>query len=1329
MTMSRNSRRGVTRYRRRWPRLLSGLGLAALVFATVGDRGIAAVTGGIDPLDLLSLQTRPNAIVVLDSSGSMGSTLSNAGIGPGDHTSAKMYLAKQVLKTVIQNNQATVNFQFGKYRNTNITRASRAYIYTSTATRAVDGSMDADVGSLRFGGTFTNASGQTERILTTSTYYVNRSFKYANGGDTECASAPAFTGPTWTAPAGDWRDAPPYIDVWYRANSSCGTTSQTSYFARFYFRGVSYNDDSGASCGGYDPLTGIADCTNLTEFSLIAPFLDPEVTPTATDGSTPADTTAVKTAGFTPIANSLADIKGTFDSTVWPTIASYTPKPRTFVIFVTDGDDTCAGQSSNDDNALEAAYRAQLLRQGNGTDPENEVTVFVIAFGAGLSKTRANWIAWGGSGMTRTPTGTGDQTRWASAPASKAGCATCFDAFVAADADQLAAVLQAAIDAGQSSGTFSDQQSITESIYEYSALASCTPAACDPLNPETRYNSSIPVLLQTTFDMPAFDGHLNAFRNEAGAALKIWDAGQKLADRIASTSLATEAYTFQELNGDATATTIATSGARIKRRVYTTRRLGVSSFLDGTDSAIVSNLTTASFVPAEQTTLWPPGNGTPSACTTTSCVDPVCSSTACPVGVLDTALGLAAASYADVAAVRAAFPGVCTAAASGAALPAACSRKDFAIKEARQILLARVAGATLDTDSDLAVRANVLGCQANTAPCLRFRTRPWIMADSTLSAPGVVAPPLQANPKTHLGEYQIYRDGIRDGSGHAVNGYSSGFGLRNPDKDGQPGSQADTALKPNMTLVLHPTNEMLHAFRGGPCPAGCTETGGEELWAFVSYDQLGKLKERLTKTQTRTDHTYMFAAPVRFADVFVPGNFSMTIGGVPVSGNGVWRTVALIGRGIGGKYLTALDITTPGRLTDASLTGPAPIHLWTRGNPDTQNGLTSGTKNNQSGNTAATYDYNAYALMGETWSVPTISFVTAADNETRRKSNGVEFVAFVGSGFSAISTEGSTFYALDVLTGDVIGTNAGDGYVNVGDRSGMGFENAIVANPAAFSPLQLRKGFVGHPASSETTYLYVGDVHGRFHRFKTSASDMQHVVFGDLGSNQPVGNAAALLYYRGTEAAEKPHVFVETGNDRRVAPYPPGTTPPFRMYGFRDDDLTTDADTSDGVDGPAKVLFTIDFPDNFRGTTQPATAYDANDPPNGRVFFVGTRFNPPGAPSPFEAPVPPPCVSSFDSILFAVGAESGGAAYDFGGSEYYKMSGQRVQGVRVAGGQLVLDTGLQAQNPPPPPAPPVVLPPVPSPISNVRFGSSQTNNNGLPIPGTMPFISGSTTCR
>ena len=52
--------------------------------------------------------------------------------------------------------------------------------------------------------------------------------------------------------------------------------------------------------------------------------------------------------------------------------------------------------------------------------------------------------------------------------------------------------------------------------------------------------------------------------------------------------------------------------------------------------------------------------------------------------------------------------------------------------------------------------------------------------------------------------------------------------------------------------------------------SGCTETGGEELWGFVPFDQLNSLRLRpANEPQGRANHVYTLARGIRFADVFV----------------------------------------------------------------------------------------------------------------------------------------------------------------------------------------------------------------------------------------------------------------------------------------------------------------------------------------------------------------------------------------------------------------------------------------------------------------------------
>jgi hypothetical protein len=102
-------------------RRVGAFGLAALLaLALAGDRGRAATVPaaiyGQDPLEILELKVRPNVVIVLDSSGSMGQTTTGSGDPRrGDHPRAKLFQAKTVLNQIIADNQDKVNFMMSQY--------------------------------------------------------------------------------------------------------------------------------------------------------------------------------------------------------------------------------------------------------------------------------------------------------------------------------------------------------------------------------------------------------------------------------------------------------------------------------------------------------------------------------------------------------------------------------------------------------------------------------------------------------------------------------------------------------------------------------------------------------------------------------------------------------------------------------------------------------------------------------------------------------------------------------------------------------------------------------------------------------------------------------------------------------------------------------------------------------------------------------------------------------------------------------------------------------------------------------------------------------------
>jgi hypothetical protein len=1107
-----------------------------------------------------------------------------------------------------------------------------------------------------------------------------------------------------------------------------------------------------AECGGADNSTSLNTLTKLELLYDSTTGLPSGVDATTVPrldvaGMTPTTNGGLRLGTGSPITNALGAALTYFRNNVL-TAAGTTKRPlaaqgkqKQFVILIVDADDpdfTLAQQKTaayalwNNTLPTLPSCTSSCGTLGDLTGAQwadaNRIELVVVPFGAastGLTQATMDAIAAAGSGMNPSNT-TCDSD------------GTCRSAPIANSYDELLAALRTAVFAGSGTGTFSDQQSVTETLFEFGSLA--TPSK-DPLDPFERYAVAIPVLLQSTFELPDFKGHLNAVRrNNAGTPSDpdddfqevVWDAGSKLYERVSSTTKAgaattdlgrmnpTLSYGFSTLYGDGTTTNIKTSTALIRRRIYTTTQNGVNS------NYTVANLLAADFTTTlagasggmQRVALWPPSRGTVDLA---SVAPTATGTTASPIrGQLDSAMGFDA--WTTVAQVQAAVPGAC----EGTGLHAECTSDPLprAKREAREIILAHIAGARVKTTNGVAVRSSGE---------LQYEVRPWIMVESTLASPGVVTPPLLAGPDTgELGadEYKHYRDGLRvSGTLAAYNGVLNGLGLRNPDRldasasdSTQDAATADLELKPSMSVVYHSTNQGLHAFRAGPCPTPSSgsgisaasipcsgEDGGEELWAFIPYDLLYKLPS-LTIAQTRSSKQYLLAAPVRFSDVFVPGSGSWN----GTTFTGVWRTILYFGRGQGGKFFTALDVTTPGPFTRHSLGTTEPIVVWNRGNPDTTKGILTGAggvMNN--GNT----DYAAYLKMGETWSVPALGYVDSTNF-------GTNFALFLGSGYSDVAGEGKTFYVLNALNGNVLQS------FDIADNGSVPAQtpvlsNFLVANAVGYgedddgnSPAGYR--FIGNPITVKTTKVYFGDLHSRIWRYNANAPSTAPTVFfqPDIATvgNQPFATAVSVLQNRpDTSVPGDILVFAEAGHDRRVAL---DAAKPFKAYALKDNGTTGD------------IVFSNDFPTDYRGTVQPASAFaGTTSPPTPVVFYAGIKFNANTT----------TCIPTFDSILMALKgtttvANTPEAAFDLkatGDDSFIELTGTKIQAIRVSGeGSLVIDQGLSAQDVPPPPGVPVPTVTIPGSSGLVRVGLTPGTQDYKDLASTtVPYRVGSQVCR
>jgi hypothetical protein len=373
----------------------------------------------------------------------------------------------------------------------------------------------------------------------------------------------------------------------------------------------------------------------------------------------------------------------------------------------------------------------------------------------------------------------------------------------------------------------------------------------------------------------------------------------------------------------------------------------------------------------------------------------------------------------------------------------------------------------------------------------------------------------------------------------------------------------------------------------------------------------------------------MLAAGLRFADVFVP-EAPFTIENRTY--NGRWRRVLVFGRGLGtrgsfGKYYTALDITTPGPFTISSLDTQLPDVWWSRGNPDIPT-IGSTTTNGSLG------DATLFQDMGQTWSVPVVSRVNPANNSNSRLSLGREYVVYTGSGYGEVASEGTRFYEMDAITGDIIAS------VDVFDSAGPlpaptpspNFDafNALVAPPTVYIPAQTVAGlYLPNPAGSLTDRVYIGDIHGRMWRFDSDASMTNKAsacsaptswcqLLADLGRGQPIAAPAATMNL-GT-----PYVFFGTGNDVRVLTASPApASGPFEVMGIQDN----------GTPPTTVTGFPVLLPSKFRNTTPVRTAFLGVGQ---SALFSPTRFN----------PAVTQCVSSFDTTILVISATNGNTVYE-----------------------------------------------------------------------------------
>ncbi len=263
---------------------------------------------------------------------------------------------------------------------------------------------------------------------------------------------------------------------------------------------------------------------------------------------------------------------------------------------------------------------------------------------------------------------------------------------------------------------------------------------------------------------------------------------------------------------------------------------------------------------------------------------------------------------------------------------------------------------------------------------------------------------------------------------------------------------------------------------------------GEELWGFIPYNLLPKLKN-MWAVDSSTGTRYFSR------DIYVDGSPVAADAYIDADGNGSkeWRTVLICGQGpgkgsaIGGglNYYFALDVTNPDE----------PLPLWE---------FTTNT-------------------MGETWSKPAVGKINKEGQDT--------WVAFMGSGYDndPNNVVGNWFYVLDMEEGRSFFSFMAPEI----DTSGV-FPNIPNAIPGSPSTIDINSdGF--------TDRVYVGDLEGRMWRLDTSSTftvrgrgrttwDNAYSTIYEDSNNYPIVCKPAVWLNPGVTTTV-PRVYFGTGGD------------------------------------------------------------------------------------------------------------------------------------------------------------------------------------------------------
>ncbi len=424
------------------------------------------------------------------------------------------------------------------------------------------------------------------------------------------------------------------------------------------------------------------------------------------------------------------------------------------------------------------------------------------------------------------------------------------------------------------------------------------------------------------------------------------------------------------------------------------------------------------------------------------------------------------------------------------------------------------------------------------------------------------------------------------------------------------------------TMIYLPTNGgMVHAFRGD---------NGAEIFGYIPADVLGDWKNgevansrntlkdlvRLIVTENNgiQNHKFLLSASVNVEDVFLRS---------PIWDDD-WHTAIIFGRGKGGKFLTALDVSDmpDWDQNTANIDRMDP-------NFDTLPKLIFNVGNRQGLDDRDAYG-GSYDGLGETWSVPVIGNVKAASED--------QWVAFAGAGYGCRDSgtnEGQYLYVLKMEDGSVYRR-----FQVPNDPNAPIDYNGLVATPKAYNGFLEDWDAPFDPSEDFTTRVYIGDLQGKVHKLNCNESNPANWTFTtnagteffDLGTDQPITTMIE-TYRHNTDV----YILVGTGGDQRA-------NSTFQFAALLDEN-----DSNQGI-----LVWSYELPDGERVFASPVVGGDI-------VFFASS----------VQALNANTCTIDYSSTLFALGVESGMAAFDLdtgqsGDQESASLGDGKVTGLYVS---------------------------------------------------------------